>query len=321
MIILHAAGSKAEGIGNLARTFYLTEYLENMGRIILLWEAEEKASGFFGIPKGADRITVRNRKEALETLKKLDTAGSVYITDLTGLDKEYETLTAGYGFKKTAHLNDSLKDGYEPDILIDEDPFEKKRFHGKEADYFGADYKIFRKNLLKYRPEKPADGFKKILVSFGGSDPAEYTEKIAEIAGKTDAKGISFVLGPLMEAERKDLCKKLAPRCTFYENINDIGPLIADNDIIMSLGGITAYESALLGKAAVSIKWGNMAYYSEKLNDMGMLLALENTEEAGRFIADREAFKKKLRAVSEKGFKIITGNGGFAVRNIIKTLL
>ncbi|MFC2140500.1 hypothetical protein ACFLQ1_02120, partial [Candidatus Auribacterota bacterium] len=93
---------------------------------------------------------------------------------------------------------------------------------------------------------------KKILVTFGGSDPKNLTAKLLKtfLSAKLSAYKITIVLGPgFREPKRlKEMIKK-EKNYSFKENIGarELGFLALESDLCFSSGGITMYELAALG--------------------------------------------------------------------------
>lgn len=108
----------------------------------------------------------------------------------------------------------------------------------------------------------PPENFKRILISFGGEDPAHLTEKMAAWLldrGKFSPEDLTVVLGPLFgdRALPEGVCTLRSP-----ENLAE---LLADYDLVFTSFGLTAYEAAAAGTGVLLL---NPSEYHSRLSSL-----------------------------------------------------
>lgn len=113
----------------------------------------------------------------------------------------------------------------------------------------GSDYYISPKIFLMYEPIIIKEHIENILVTFGGADPQNYTDRVLKIISGDDYKNYNFVVvlgklknnvDELMEYNRKGNIKVLY-------NVKNMPELMSRCDIAITSRGRTTYELASLG--------------------------------------------------------------------------
>ncbi len=121
----------------------------------------------------------------------------------------------------------------------------------------GSDYYIAPKSFLMYRPIKIREKVRDVLITFGGADPQNYTDKVLDliVANAEEYSGITFhvVLGPakkpLDNRKTYDMCTNIK----ISENITNMSQVMSSCDIALASRGRTCYELAVLGIPTISI--------------------------------------------------------------------
>lgn len=107
---------------------------------------------------------------------------------------------------------------------------------------------------LKYRQQSQIDNVENILVTFGGQDPYNLTEKVVD-RFKDEFK-LTTIIGPLFKKNDYGVPKIEKP-----ENLKEI---MGDFDLVITSFGITAYEALALDIPVVLI---NPTEYHQNLSD------------------------------------------------------
>src|SRR3989442_985229 len=185
MFMIHAAGGRETGVGHLTRCRSVAAELLrlNAGPVVLVYEAPSEVAERFS-PSGARLIVASSRASALEirerALRELGSAHSVLITDLLHLSANDAVFARRQGFQILVHLNDSGLSAYAADLTIDGDAFKSAQQVNKGTPKYlcGASYHIVDPSVAGRRPAQPWSKatVEKVLVSFGGADPAQQTE-------------------------------------------------------------------------------------------------------------------------------------------------
>ncbi len=202
------------------------------------------------------------------------------------------------------------------------------------CDYYeGLEYAVIRPPFVSLRPrEVQARAFiEKVLITFGGEDPSCWSHKIPlwleqHVREKVLVK---IALGPLNGSlkEIRNILQSNQNRHT-YELLNyipDIEQHMSEADLIFCGGGTTIMEAAFLGKPAVALP----QHETERL-------FLTYFEKAGYLLPDLEESITNLmdlpisnffvdselrHRLSERGLKLIDGNGAARIAGIISEKL
>ena len=95
----------------------------------------------------------------------------------------------------------------------------------------------------------------RILLTFGGSDPNNFTEKVTESILKSSYENeIEIILG-LGYSNKKEIQEKYKDndRITIYENVKNMSEHMHSADLIFTSAGRTMYEIASLGVPCVCL--------------------------------------------------------------------
>lgn len=119
----------------------------------------------------------------------------------------------------------------------------------------GEKYYISGKTFLFYNPIKIKDKVKNVLISFGGADPQNYTERLLRIVSKNEYKDFHFTVVLGRAKENVDGCLEYNK----YENIevlhdiSNMPEIMSKCDIAFTSRGRTGYELAILGIPSIAM--------------------------------------------------------------------
>ena len=121
--------------------------------------------------------------------------------------------------------------------------------------YFGEKYYICPKTFMFYNKIDINDKVKNILITFGGADPQNYTDRILKMISKKEYSNYNFtvILGrakksidSLMEYDKRENIKVL------YD-VRNIAEIMSKTDIAITSRGRTGYELATLGVPTIAM--------------------------------------------------------------------
>ncbi|MHB9922115.1 hypothetical protein [Clostridium botulinum] len=327
MILIHAAGNEKIGVGNLSRCKTLANELvkRQIKDVVMIYEATKELAEKF-LPQDLDLYVVKDRKEALNVRDKIiykyknEKEKSILVTDVYNLEEKDSKFARKQGFNYLVHLNDSGIPEYKADLVVDQEAFLKPWLKSEEIKFLhGAKYNIMKLEITQLRENKPWDKEKveNILLCFGGADPGNYIEKFINYYNDTSyIEDIQFtvVVGPGVNIKRWDKIRKTSlNNVQFKRSPNNIGKLIVDNDIIVTLGGITSYESMCIGRPVACISLESMEYYIEQLDKYGLVENLGTEYEAFNNLMALTKDINKLRSLSNNGWNEVDGKGVYRV--------
>lgn len=276
-VVVRADGSHLIGMGHLFRGVAVALKLKSLGADVVFCMRDFAEGVDFISEKGflVERIAI-NEKQNAERIIAL--CPDILIHDFLETDFSYmdrlkidlpQCLFVGFDdLGSGSHLHHVL--------------FDANRKPVKEKNcFFGADYIILREEISalgKIHKEIKSKA-SKVLVLFGGSDPAALILKLVSDWVK-DLSSLDFhiVLGPGVK-DKKTIADHFAENVAFYENLDskEMADLMADADMALSSGGIAMFELACAGVPSVVLAQNraevvNMHLFSanEIIADMGL---------------------------------------------------
>ena len=250
-------GGSEMGMGHVYRSLAVAKELTQIvphADVCFLMRAE--------LPEGVQHIAAAGypirvaREDADTTIGVIrDYSPNIIINDRPFLDDDYLRALAGLG-ASTINLVDSLDDIEKPfelaSIIIatmEEGEVELDDYHA------GPAFAILRDSFRKKTNEAPAisDQGRKIVISFGGSDPQNLTMKaLSALDGLADVS-VTVVLGPAY-GYRNDLdalVAKLSVKPEILKNVEHMADILFEADLVLCSGGMTVFEIAALGRPGI----------------------------------------------------------------------
>lgn len=117
--------------------------------------------------------------------------------------------------------------------------------------YFGHRYFIGRSEFLMTPPKQIADDVKRVLITFGGSDPNDYTQKVLRaITSACRERGIRIdvVLGI---GYGQDRVVREDDHVTVVRGVANLSDYIREADLVFTSAGRTVFEVAIVGTPAI----------------------------------------------------------------------
>lgn len=204
--------------------------------------------------------------------------------------------------------------------------------------YTGWDWVIIRPEFAAWRekhnsiapmPTNNHQSQLRILVTMGGSDPANLTLKAVKALNmlSTDFKA-TVILGPgyVYKDSLKTFLQEVHYEYTILENVRDMVSIMAQADLAIASFGVTAYELAVMGVPAVYMcLTADHAESARAFAAAGMALTLGqygngNIQETASKI--KELFKQTtLHEMSHKAKLHMDGLGTIRISNLLRERL
>lgn len=319
MLVIHAKGNEKIGIGNLARCFELASYLNNFINCKALFECEEELFSRFKAPFCIHSDSKEKSLEILEDLSKLGM--KYYLSDLLDADSLLSNYLKNIGVKLIFQLGEIPND-FKADILIVGNSFDYEikipnnspnlKIY-KDFKYYIISQEIASKRPLNFTPTKE---IKNILLSFGGSDPAKFSEYFSEILDENDGKSYSLILGPAMSEKRKNLIKKTKKsNLKFLDSPSGLSEILPKFDLLVTLGGMTTYEAMTLGVLASAIEWEYLAFCVKGFESKNLITNLGDIKNAYKNLLNLDINLANKRA--QNAFNTIDGKALKYIKNVI----
>ena len=220
-------------------------------------------------------------------------------------------------------LDDQGKGAYLADALIN--ALVELPERAPDNSYYGADYVVYSEELEYYShlPKMPERTKKKILVSFGGSDPNNISALMLPIIKSNPTHEFILVLGPgyiKKEELIEDVCG--IKNINILHNVASLSKLIYEADLCVVSGGLTLYECMYLQKKSfvacqVTHQVDSAIRYQEETNIYGLGVVDKNSSNKLALITDYLTGKFDPFFKKPREFK----NGLLQIEAIIKELI
>ena len=131
--------------------------------------------------------------------------------------------------------------------LYDESPFKHV--------YVGEKYYICAKTFLFYEPININEKVKNVLITFGGADPQNYTDRLLKIITKEEYKEVNFkvVLGKAKNNVEELMEYNKFKNIEVLFDIKNMPEIMSSCDIAFTSRGRTGYELAMLGIPSIAL--------------------------------------------------------------------
>ena len=232
---------------------------------------------------------------------------------------------------------DDLARKHDSDLLLDQNYNEnlKTRYNKlvprKCIKLLGPKYALLRNEFSVLRKiVKPRKNFKRILISFGGSDPTNETEKVLSAikilkTKKQFRKEVDVTISNSNKNKYKikQLCNSI-PNAKFYQNVYNVGELMYKADLAVGAGGSSTWERFCLGlPAIVSIVADNQKETTKALAKKECLINVGSAKNLSvkKYVEIFENLDiKKLQNISKNSLKVVDGKGSVRVAKKIRLL-
>lgn len=350
-IAIRADGGTKIGMGHIMRTLVLAKELskenevfylcriesrkndskislkDDVNEVVLLEQLEQYELGYSKYIQGIKKVLYEgfkvkllNEDNLLNELK--DIQADLLITDSYFVDEKYFKKTKKI-FNKTAYIDDINQHYFDVDFLINqncdaEDLNYKTNYYTKLL--LGTDYLMLREEFKSLNKKHIKHGVSDIMITVGGADPYNLTERILNYVGGLNYK-FHVIIGPsfgdiFFEGDfKRDNIK-------FYYNA-DMCEIMKKCDMAISACGSTLYELSACGVPTLGIIIAdNQQGIANKLNNIGIIKNLGwydkiNKELLVNSIDDLADNYELRKFVSEKASKLVDGKG---VERIVKVL-
>lgn len=276
IIVFRVDASIEIGSGHVMRCLTLAHSLRNLGVTCLFICRElpghladlvqEQGFQVILISYVGDEASSYQELDALKTIEALQgTQKDVYwvIIDHYSLDFYWER-EVRLVCKNIMVIDDLANRVHDCDVLLDQNLIQDKDIRYDELTphhckkFLGPQYALLRDEFHQYavKHRERTGTISRILVSMGGSDPANQTNKIVETIALLDQRDlyVDVVLGKMNPyAEQIIDNMKILPNSQCHIQTNKIAQLMDNADLIIGAGGTTTWERCILGVPSITL--------------------------------------------------------------------
>ena len=338
-LFIRVDASPEIGIGHIMRCLTLAQELKNnFDKIIFL---TRKDSGDFTetIMKNEFEVIFIPTNNDSDIIKNLITTYSenknFLLIDHYDVDSNFESSLKNI-FEKIFVIDDLANRKHDCDLLIDQNYYRdlnhryKKLIQNDTITLLGSKYAIIRpefRNINKKTIKKNSQ-IKKILVSFGGSDPTNECKKALDALCSIENNQFEIVAIVGIYNNKFERLKKLYEKYSnikIYRHVNDLSRLMLNSDLFIGAGGTTTWERFYMGlPSIVTIISDDQKESIEFLSDMGHVinLGLAKNVTMKTYIQTLQKLNSDLiYNMSLNNQKLVDGNGSNRIKKQIIELI
>lgn len=343
--ILFRVDSSVEiGEGHISRCLALAEQIKNVNIIFISKNISKnylkkiKKNNFKILLFDNSKLTKNNdkifpeHKIIIELLKEKKIIPDLLIVDNYKIDYKWESKLKQY-VKNIVVIDDLIEKKHNCDILINQNILKSqyKKYDGlipkNCKKLFGPNYVILRNEFIKNRKKiKIRKIIKKIIISFGSSDPKNETLKVINAIKDLKNIEVDVVVGDINPNKKylKNKCE-IMNNFKFHLQTDKISILMKKADFAIGAAGSSSWERCCLGLPSIVTVLSKDQFLVA--HNLELLNASINLGISERITKDtyKEAIKSlnptKIKKMSENSMKIVDGMGSFRIANEIKKLL
>lgn len=253
-ITIRADSSVNIGTGHIMRCLTLADFLRSIG-YSLSFMTDISLEGNLG-----DLILSKGYPIYEPFLENIPPATDWLIVDHYALDKEWEEEARAY-VRKIMVIDDLANRQHDCDLLLDQNLYldMDTRYKGKVPEHckllLGPCYALLRDEFIIARKnfELKTGPVKRVLVSFGGTDPLNMTEFVLDVI-KERRLDADIVMGKnaVHLNKIKQICENHR-EFNLHIQTNEMAKLMLKSDLAIAAGGTTTWERACLGLPSIVI--------------------------------------------------------------------
>jgi spore coat polysaccharide biosynthesis predicted glycosyltransferase SpsG/CMP-N-acetylneuraminic acid synthetase len=256
-ILFRVDGSASLGMGHIYRSLAIADALRQSSRadVAFLMSADH-SEGLVTVSRAGYPVRVVGDSKLETYIEHIrDFAPEILINDLPRLEDPYLRALSHLG-ASTVNLVDTLDDlevtEHYAQVIVS---VMNEHRETPEGFYGGPAYAILRSHFREFENKEVREEPRRVLLSFGGSDPQGLTLKAAR-ALQSLPPGIELVAvaGPAFSyrAEFEALARTLPRRVPLINQADGhIADLMFEADVVVGSGGMSVYEIAALGTPGI----------------------------------------------------------------------
>jgi len=242
-ILFVVRGNNTIGLGHVYNTLLLANDILNHKIIFLV--TKDSTLAYKSIKSKNYLVYMQKNDNIIDDIKRI--SPDIIINDILDTDKDY--------IKNLKKLNlkvinfEDLGDGAKKADLVINAIYPEKEI--LKNHYFGHEYFLLRDEFLYSTTKQIKKKINKILITFGGVDPNNYTKKVIEsIYNYCLEEDIQIDIVAGFGYNKYETLEKFK-NIKIHKNISNISDFMLDSDLIFTSAGRTVYEIASLGVPAI----------------------------------------------------------------------
>ena len=339
-LFIRVDSSPEIGIGHMMRCLTLAQELKNnFDKIIFL--TQKDSGNFIGtiMKNEFEVIFIPTTNNDPNIIKNLLTAYSenknFLLIDHYDIDTNFESSLKNI-FERIFVIDDLANRKHDCDLLIDQNYYRdlnqryEKLIQNGTIALLGPKYAIIRPEFrtINKKAIKKNSQIKKILVSFGGSDPTNECKKVLDALCSIENSKFEITVAAGIYNHKFEQLKKLYEKYSnikIYSHVNDLSRLMLNSDLFIGAGGTTTWERFYMGlPSTVTIISDDQKESIEFLSDMGHVINLglaKNVTSKTYVQTLQKPNSDLIYNMSLHNQKLVDGNGSNRIKKQIIELI
>ena len=338
-LFIRVDASPEIGIGHIMRCLTLAQELKNnFDKIIFL--TQKNSSDFIEtIMKNEFEVIFISANNDSDIIKNIVTTNSVnknfLLIDHYNVDSNFESSLKNT-FEKIFVIDDLANRKHDCDLLIDQNYYRdlnqryEKLIQNGTITLLGPKYAIIRPEFRKINKKtiKKNSQIKKILVSFGGSDPTNECKKVLDALCSIENSKFEIIVAAGIYNHKFEQLKKLYEKYSnikIYRHVDELSRLMVNSDLFIGAGGTTTWERFYMGlPSIVTIISDDQKESIEFLSDMGHIINLglaKNVTSKTYVQTLQKPNSDLIYNMSLHNQKLVDGNGSNRIKKQIIELI
>lgn len=246
-VAIYVNGNNQRGVGHIYRALEVSD--EFYVKPDIYYDINQTEESAFGSTTH-HLIGVDGIDGLLEQLRKRDY--TLFINDILTTDTAYMLkLREALPSAKIVNFEDDGSGIDHADLVINA-LFEEPSIGHVHAGY---KYYIAAKPFLFYEPSEVRERVENVLITFGGADPMNYTDRLLKIISEEKYRRYHFtvVLGRAKKNVDELMKYGELDNVEILRDVRNMAELMSQSDIAVTSRGRTGYELALLGVPSIAM--------------------------------------------------------------------
>lgn len=289
--------STKEGTGHVMRCLTLAGELRTLGAKVFFMCRRRPGDLVDFIQESGYRVyemtgayNVSWKEDAVRTIQILENIGTAewLVVDHYGLDARWEK-AVGHHIQKLMVIDDLANRPHDCDLLLDQNLYRnmEQRYKGLVPErtklLLGPSFTLLREEFLQSTCNRKWDGnVRRILVSFGGSDPTNETLKTLKAIEKLNVPLMVDIVIGSSHSCRQDIARFCERKegMQLHVQTKEMARLMEHADLAVGAGGSSVWERCYMQLPSLIIETAaNQTEVISTLQEMGAVFYLGKSEE------------------------------------------
>ena len=259
-VLFRVDAGRIEGLsfGHLSRCLILAKELKRSINSETVFLMRDYTEGLAFARSSGHRVEILHDSSVMEWISRIKP--DYLVVDLPGDNPECYLEYARQNQILTISIDDVAKQSFKSDVILNSSILADRKKYGTclptTRFLLGMDYFIMD-DYCKKGHRKVEKRYISVVITFGGSDPTDLTEKVVSALTESSWDNVSFtvILGPGFKKNSFLRSSKvsLSNQIKIINNPQDLRSYIVDSDLVVSSGGRTLYELYKIGVPTLAI--------------------------------------------------------------------